>query len=333
LLATARALAELDVHAALADVAVRGHYVRPQLTDGVELQITAGRHPVVEQTIEEAFVANDTTMDAAAEQILIITGPNMAGKSTFLRQTALIVLLAQIGSFVPADRARIGVVDRIFTRIGAQDDIATGQSTFMIEMTESANILHNATRRSLVILDELGRGTSTYDGLSIARSVIEYIHNHPKLGARTMFATHYHELTELAEVLPRVRNYNVAVTEEDGHIVFLRRIVPGGADRSYGIHVAELAGMPPTVVRRADEVLLTLEGRGDKERRREAMRQAPAQPNEQTPDMQLSLVAPPASHPVVEALNDIEVEDLTPIQALTKLYELKSLVGKDVRSS
>ncbi len=332
LLTTARALAELDVHAALADTAVRGHYVRPQLTDGVDLQIIAGRHPVVEQSIEEAFVANDTRMDAAAEQILIITGPNMAGKSTFLRQTALIVLMAQIGAFVPADEARIGVVDRIFTRIGAQDDIATGQSTFMIEMTESANILHNATRRSLIILDELGRGTSTYDGLSIARSVIEYIHNQPKLGSRTLFATHYHELTELAGVLPRVRNYNVAVAEEDGHIVFLRRIVPGGADRSYGIHVAELAGMPPTVVRRADEVLETLEGRGDKERRRDAMRQVPTESSvEPMLDTQLTFLATPPPHPVVEALESIDVEDLTPIQALTKLYELKSLLAKDVR--
>jgi DNA mismatch repair protein MutS len=334
LLTTARALAELDVHAALADVAVRGQYVRPILSDGDELHIVAGRHPVVEQTIEEAFVANDTHMSADDEQILIITGPNMAGKSTFLRQTALIVLLAQIGSFVPASEARVGVVDRIFTRIGAQDDIATGQSTFMLEMTESANILHNATRRSLIILDELGRGTSTYDGLSIARAVIEYIHNHPKLGARTLFATHYHELTELADMLPRVRNYNVGVAEEDGHIVFLRRIVPGGADRSYGIHVAELAGMPPTVVRRADEVLLTLEGRGDKERRREAMREVPVASNgEHAPDMQLSFLTPPATHPVVEVLESIEVEDLTPIQALTKLYELKSLLGKDTRSA
>ena len=326
LLRTARALAELDVHAALADVAVRGQYVRPRLTGGTELRIVAGRHPVVEQTIDEPFVANDSDMDAQDAQILVITGPNMAGKSTFLRQVALIVLLAQIGSYVPAAEAQIGIVDRIFTRIGAQDDIATGQSTFMIEMTESANILHNASRRSLIVLDELGRGTSTYDGLSIARSVIEYIHNHPKLGARTLFATHYHELTELADLLPRVRNYNVAVAEEDGHIVFLRRIVPGGADRSYGIHVAELAGMPPTVVRRADEVLDLLEGRGDKQRQREVMRQVPA---DEAPahDLQLSLWTTDVQHPVVETLRELEVEDLTPIQALTKLYELKGLLS------
>jgi DNA mismatch repair protein MutS len=326
LLQTARALAELDVHAALADVAVRGQYVRPRLTEGTELHIVAGRHPVVEQTIEEPFVANDTSMDASDAQILVITGPNMAGKSTFLRQVALIVLLAQIGSYVPATEARVGLVDRIFTRIGAQDDIATGQSTFMIEMTETANILHNATGRSLIVLDELGRGTSTYDGLSIARSVIEYVHNHPKLGARTLFATHYHELTELAELLPRVRNYNVAVAEEEGHIVFLRRIVAGGADRSYGIHVAELAGMPPAVVRRADEVLETLEGRGDKQRQREAMRQVPAGA-EAASNIQLALFTAEAQHPIVDLLRELEVEDLTPIQALTKLYELKGLLN------
>ena len=332
LLATARALAELDVQAALADVAVRGSYVRPRLTTGTELHIVAGRHPVVEQTIEEPFVANDTDMDAQEAQILIITGPNMAGKSTFLRQVALIVLLAQIGAYVPAAEAQIGIVDRIFTRIGAQDDIATGQSTFMIEMMESANILHNATNRSLIVLDELGRGTSTYDGLSIARAVIEYIHNHPKLGARTLFATHYHELTELAALLPRVRNYNVAVAEEESHIVFLRRIVPGGADRSYGIHVAELAGMPPAVVRRSEEVLQTLEGRGDKQRQRAAMRDV-AHDGELPPELQLSFFTTETAHPVVEALAELEVEDLTPIQALTRLYELKSLLQASSKKS
>ena len=331
LLATARLLAELDVYAALADVAVRGNYVRPRLTTDTGLRIVAGRHPVVEQTIEEPFVANDVDMDARNTQILIITGPNMAGKSTYLRQVALIVLLAQIGAYVPAAEAQVGIVDRIFTRIGAQDDIATGQSTFMIEMTEAANILHNATARSLVILDELGRGTSTYDGLSIARAVIEYMHNHPKLGARTLFATHYHELTELAELLPRARNYNVAVAEEEGTIVFLRRIVPGGADRSYGIHVAELAGMPPAVVRRANEVLETLEGRGDKQRQRAAMRQVAAE-SEPSNELQLSLWTAEASHPVVDTLQELEVEELTPIQALTKLYELKGMLNNGKRS-
>jgi len=331
LLATARLLAELDVYAALADVAVRGNYVRPRLTTDTGLRIVAGRHPVVEQTIEEPFVANDVDMDARNTQILIITGPNMAGKSTYLRQVALIVLLAQIGAYVPAAEAQVGIVDRIFTRIGAQDDIATGQSTFMIEMTEAANILHNATARSLVILDELGRGTSTYDGLSIARAVIEYMHNHPKLGARTLFATHYHELTELAELLPRARNYNVAVAEEEGTIVFLRRIVPGGADRSYGIHVAELAGMPPAVVRRANEVLETLEGRGDKQRQRAAMRQVAAD-SEPSNELQLSLWTAEVSHPVVDTLQELEVEELTPIQALTKLYELKGMLNNGKRS-
>ncbi|MBA3943810.1 MAG: DNA mismatch repair protein MutS [Herpetosiphonaceae bacterium] len=325
LLHSARTLAELDVYAGLADVAVRGRYVRPTLTDGTELAIVAGRHPVVEQTIEEAFVPNDAYLDTQTAQVLVITGPNMSGKSVYLRQVALIVLLAQIGSFVPADEATIGLVDRIFTRIGAQDDLATGQSTFMIEMTESANILHNATQRSLIVLDELGRGTSTYDGLSIARAVIEYIHNHPRLGARTLFATHYHELTEMANVLPRVRNYNVAVTEEDGSIVFLRRIVPGGADQSYGIHVAELAGMPPTVLRRANEVLALLEGRGDKLRQREAMRKA-AREHEPAGQQMPLFVAPPEPSPVTEALKALDVTQLTPLEALTKLYELQKLV-------
>ncbi len=324
LLQTARTLAELDVQATLAEVAVRGRYVRPTLTDGTEIEIVGGRHPVVEQTIDEPFVPNDAHLDTAAGQILVITGPNMAGKSVFLRQVALIVLLAQIGAFVPAERATVGLVDRIFTRIGAQDDLATGQSTFMIEMTESANILHNATSRSLIVLDELGRGTSTYDGLSIARAVIEYIHNHPKLSARTLFATHYHELTELADVLPRVRNYNVAVTEQDGQIVFLRRIVAGGADQSYGIHVAELAGMPPAVVRRANEVLALLEGRGDKQRQRAAMRSS-APPAAQ----QIAIaLAEPEPAPALVALQALDVSQMTPLEALTKLYELQRLAAQ-----
>ncbi|GIV95599.1 MAG: hypothetical protein KatS3mg057_0256 [Herpetosiphonaceae bacterium] len=247
--------------------------------------------------------------------------------STYLRQVALIVLLAQIGSYVPADEAEIGLVDRIFTRIGAQDDIATGQSTFMVEMIETANILHNATPHSLIILDEIGRGTSTYDGLSIARAVVEYLHNHPRVRAKTLFATHYHELTELAEVLPRVRNYNVAVAEEGDHVVFLRKIVPGGADRSYGIHVAQMAGMPPAVVRRAEEVLAELEGRGSKEQRREAMRRA----NESAQPLvvqQMSLFTPEPS-PALEALRELDVSQLTPIEALTKLYELQRLIDKE----
>lgn len=318
LLVASRALARLDVTAALAEVAVRHRYVRPQLDEGEAIRIVEGRHPVVEITLQgEPFIPNDTYLSCDDAQIIVLTGPNMSGKSTALRQVALIVLMAQIGSFVPADRAEVGLVDRIFTRVGAQDDIATGRSTFMVEMTETANILHHATRRSLIVLDEIGRGTSTYDGLAIARAVVEYLHNHPRLGARTIFATHYHELTELAEVLPRLRNFNVAVSEERGTVVFLRKIVPGGADRSYGIHVAQLAGLPRTVIHRAEEVLQQLEGRGDKEERREAMRQV-------TVVKQLPLFGAPPS-PVLEELKGIAVEELTPLEAINRLYELKRL--------
>ncbi|HEX7586799.1 MAG TPA: DNA mismatch repair protein MutS, partial [Anaerolineae bacterium] len=270
LLATARAVAEVDVYSSLAEVAMRYRYVRPQLTDRDALCIVAGRHPVVELTLkDEPFVPNDVTL-SDDEMIHIITGPNMSGKSTFLRQVALIVLMAQIGSFVPAESATIGLVDRIFTRIGAQDEITAGQSTFMVEMVETANILAHSTRKSLIILDEVGRGTSTYDGIAIARAIVEHIHNHPQLGAKTLFATHYHELIELEKYLPKVRNYNVAVLEQaagsaqmsgSGRVVFLHKIVRGGADKSYGIHVAQLAGIPKAVVHRAEEVLKELEER------------------------------------------------------------------------
>ncbi|MDO8674386.1 MAG: DNA mismatch repair protein MutS [Dehalococcoidia bacterium] len=320
ILSSAAALAQLDVFTALAELAVRNRYVRPRLTDDDEIHIVAGRHPVVERTsLADGFVANDVHLRSREAQIIILTGPNMAGKSTYLRQVALIVLLAQIGSFVPADAAAIGLVDRIFTRVGAQDDLATGQSTFMVEMVETANILNHATVRSLIILDEIGRGTSTYDGLSIARAVVEHIHNHPKLGAKTLFATHYHELTELAGLLPRVRNFNVAVSEENGTVAFLRKIVPGGADRSYGIHVAQMAGMPRSVVRRAEEILRRLE-----ERPRE--RQSPSsRPSVESP--QLSFFQEP--HPAVKDLENLDVDALTPLEAITKLYELKRRVREE----
>ncbi|MDH4137369.1 MAG: DNA mismatch repair protein MutS, partial [Anaerolineae bacterium] len=273
LLGVARALAHLDVYAALAEVALRHNYVRPVLTEGDEIEIVAGRHPVVELTQrDEPFVPNDVRL-SPDETILVITGPNMSGKSTFLRQVALIVLMAQIGSFVPVDEARIGLVDRIFTRIGAQDEISAGQSTFMVEMVETANILNHASARSLLILDEIGRGTSTYDGISIAWSVVEYIHNHPRLRAKTLFATHYHELTELAEILPHVRNYNVAVTEEGDKVIFQHKIVPGSADRSYGIHVAQLAGIPRAVINRATEILSELEDHYDWREKRRRVRE------------------------------------------------------------
>ncbi len=269
LLQTAKALARLDVVSGLAEVAAINGYVRPEVIDEDVLEIREGKHPVVEEFLSgKQFVPNDIVLEQG-ERIRIITGPNMSGKSTYLRQVALIVLLAQMGSFVPARSVRLGVCDRIFTRIGAQDEIHAGQSTFMVEMVEAANILHHATAGSLLVLDEIGRGTSTYDGLSIAWAVVEYIHNHPRLRSRTLFATHYHELTQLSEVLPGVRNYNVAVSEEGGQVIFLHKIVPGGADKSYGIHVAELAGLPRSVINRAQEILSTLEAEAREMRTRE----------------------------------------------------------------
>ncbi|NLG35961.1 MAG: DNA mismatch repair protein MutS [Lentisphaerae bacterium] len=257
---TAEAVAEIDVLAAFAERALACRYVRPVMTGGGALEIREGRHPVVELLPESGrFVPNDTKLDTNTHQLLIITGPNMAGKSTYIRQVALIVIMAQMGSFVPASSAEIGVVDRVFTRVGAGDDIARGRSTFMVEMQETANILNNATARSLIVLDEIGRGTSTFDGISIAWSVAEYLHNHADVKAKTLFATHYHELTDIALTLPGVQNYNVLVSEKDDRIVFLRKIVPGAADKSYGIQVARLAGLPPEVIARAKEILANLE--------------------------------------------------------------------------
>ena len=327
---TIAAVARIDALAALAEVAVRGRYVQPRLRTDRVLRIKQGRHPVVERTLSEPFIGNDIDLDGEQVQILIITGPNMAGKSTFLRQVALITLMAQIGSFVPADEAEIGLVDRIFTRIGAQDDIATGQSTFMVEMTETAALLMQSTPRSLIILDEVGRGTSTYDGMAIARAVVEYIHDHPRLGCRTLFATHYHELIALERELPRVRNYHMAAVERDGRVVFLHELRPGGADRSYGIHVAELAGIPPEVIQRASALLADLEG----QRPPSSPAQPPTPPapvvvpvQETSQGMQLSFfdLAP---HPVVEYLRRLRIEELTPLEALNRLAELQRLAGQ-----
>lgn len=314
-LATAAAVAEVDVLAGLARVAVENGYVRPELEESGTLRITAGRHPVVERSLGPGrFVPNDVAMSTEETQIVVLTGPNMAGKSTYLRQVALIALMAQIGSFVPADRAVVGIADRIFARIGLQDDLATGRSTFMVEMIETANILNNATPRSLVILDEIGRGTSTYDGLSIARAVVEHIHNHPQLKSRTIFATHYHEMVTLAGVLSRVKNFNVAVTEEKGQVVFLRKIVPGGADKSYGIHVAQLAGLPRSVTRRAGEIMAGLErnaGRG---------RTGPAR-RTQREELQLTLISPRPQ--VIDDLLNLDIQSTTPLEAINMLYELQ----------
>ncbi len=317
ILALAEALANIDVLAGLAEVAVRYNYIRPKLTEGNEIDIKQGRHPVVERSLEEGFVPNDVYLSNDDAQLIVLTGPNMSGKSTYLRQVALIVLLAQIGSFVPAEAAIIGVVDRIFTRIGAREDLTAGQSTFMVEMVETANILNNATPRSLLILDEIGRGTSTYDGLSIARAVAEYIHNYSGLGAKTVFATHYHEMVELASFLPRVKNFNVAVIEEAGRVIFLHKIVPGGVDKSYGIHVAQLAGLPRSVLHRAREVLDELESDS-------RAPQPLAKRRRKEPAAQIPLFGQKSA--LIEELEKLDINSLTPLEALNKLYELQKKV-------
>ncbi len=317
ILAVADAMARTDVFSALAETAVRYRYCCPALNEGNTVSIQEGRHPVVERNLTDTdFVPNDTLLSNGDAQLIILTGPNMAGKSTYLKQVAIIVLLAQTGSYVPAKSAEIGLVDRIFTRVGAREDLAAGQSTFMTEMVETANILNNATPKSLLILDEIGRGTSTYDGMSIARAVAEYIHNHPGLGSKTLFATHYHEMVELAGVLPRVKNFNIAVTEEKGKVIFLRKILPGGVDKSYGIHVAQLAGLPRPVISRANEVLEDLEANGSK---RQPVKGKSKRVEE--PRIQMSFFAP--KNPLLEELESMDVESLTPIEALNKLYELQ----------
>jgi DNA mismatch repair protein MutS len=310
---TAAAVALVDVLCGLAEAAVRHRYVRPTVDDSDVIAIRDGRHPVVEHVLSgNSFVPNDSDMASSDAQLIVLTGPNMAGKSTYLRQVALIVLLAQIGAFVPAAEARVGLVDRIFSRVGATDEIAAGHSTFMVEMLETAAILHSASPRSLILFDEIGRGTSTYDGMAIARAVVEFLHNRPELAAKTLFATHYHELVELASVLPRVRNYNVAVAEQGGEVVFLHRILPGGADRSYGVHVAQLAGLPRPVTLRAQELLEDLEAtRTDPSRSARPRRQ-------ESP--QLPLFS--ANSALLRELAEIDVDSLTPLQAITRLYEL-----------
>ena len=319
--AVAQVVAELDVFASLAEVASREGYVRPQLTDDFALEITAGRHPVVERMMaREKFIPNDVALTEDARMI-ILTGPNMAGKSTVLRQVGLIVLMAQVGSFVPATRARIGVVDRLFTRVGASDNLVRGQSTFMVEMSETSAILHTATRRSLVLLDEIGRGTSTYDGISIAWSVSEHLHD--TVGCKTIFATHYHELTQLADNLVAVRNYNVQVREVGDQVLFLHRLQPGGADRSYGIEVGRLAGLPPAVIRRATELLRLLEAEQIVPRSGRAAR-VPIEASEG----QLALFGL-MPHPVVQQLKNVEPNAMTPIQALEMLARLVDEVKQD----
>ena len=328
---TARAVAKLDVFTSLSFVAEQNHYVRPSLNEKGMIDIKEGRHPVVEQMIQnDMFIANDTRLDDKKHCIAVITGPNMAGKSTYMRQVALIVLMTQIGSFVPAKRADIGIVDRIFTRVGASDDLASGQSTFMVEMNEVANILRNATPNSLLVLDEIGRGTSTFDGLSIAWAVIEHISNRRILGAKTLFATHYHELTELEGKMDNVNNYCIAVKEKGDDIVFLRKIVKGGADKSYGIQVAKLAGVPDMVIDRAKEIVEQLSDnditekvqnieidRGRSEKKKSVR-------YDEVDLEQISLFDTVTDEDVIQELKEIDVSNLTPVDALNTLYRLQN---------
>ena len=313
---TAKAVAVLDVITSLANVAADNRYVRPEVNLSTVIRLKDSRHPVVEALLKDApFVPNDVYLDSAGERVAIITGPNMAGKSTYMRQVALIVLMAQMGSFVPCSSAEIGVIDSIFTRVGASDDLASGQSTFMVEMSEVANIVKSATSKSLLILDEIGRGTSTFDGMSIARAVLEYCADRKKLGAKTLFATHYHELTVMQDLLDGVKNYSIAVKKRGDDITFLRRIIPGGADDSYGIEVAKLAGLPNSIINRAKEILKELEEGSN----------APAVIKETNDDnMQLSLIS--NDNAVVERLSEIDLNTLTPIEAINLLYELKGMI-------
>ena len=313
----AAAVAAADTLCSLAAVAVKQGYCCPEITLDSQITICDGRHPVVEQMLKDSlFVPNDTELGARDNQVSIITGPNMAGKSTYMRQVALIVLMAQMGSFVPARSARIGIVDRVFTRIGASDDLASGQSTFMVEMAEVASILKYATSKSLLILDEIGRGTSTYDGMAIARAVLEYVANPRHLGAKTLFATHYHELASIEAELPNVKNYNIAVKKRGDKMIFQRKIVPGATDDSFGVEVAKLAGLPSSVVNRARQILKELDEAGGKTYVKEVA----------SPDAQMNMLDLRAQQ-VQAALEAITVETLTPIEAMNELYKLKKMLN------
>ena len=319
-------IARLDCLLAFANVARENKYIRPIIDDSDVIDIRQGRHPVIEKQlpIGEKYIANDVYLDSETQQIIVITGPNMAGKSALLRQTALITLLAQIGCFVPADSARIGMVDKIFTRVGASDNISLGESTFMVEMNEAADILNNLSARSLVLFDELGRGTSTYDGISIAWAIVEHIHEHPKAKARTLFATHYHELNEMEKSFKRIKNYNVSVKEMDGKVIFLRKLEKGGSEHSFGIHVAKLAGMPKSIVKRANTILNQLET----DNRQQGIAKPTAEIATKREGMQLSFFQ--LDDPVLSQVRDeilhIDVDNLTPLEALNKLNEIKKIV-------
>ncbi len=322
-------IARLDCLLAFALLAQKNNYVRPQLNDGKILDIKNGRHPVIEKQLPlgEEYVANDVYLDDEQQQIIIITGPNMSGKSALLRQTALIVLMAQMGSFVPATHASIGLVDKIFTRVGASDNISSGESTFMVEMNETASILNNVSDRSLILLDEIGRGTSTYDGISIAWAIAEYLHEHPSAKAKTLFATHYHELNEMEKTLKRIKNFNVSVKEIDNKILFLRKLSPGGSAHSFGIHVARMAGMPKKVLQRANEILAQLEQ--DRGREHNSAKSNSAKVKSSKEDFQLSFfqLNDPVLEQIREQLEKTDINTLTPVEALMRLNEIKKLTG------
>ena len=323
----ANQIARVDCLLSFANIARENNYIRPVIEDNDVLDIRQGRHPVIEKQlpIGEKYIANDVMLDSTTQQIIIITGPNMAGKSALLRQTALITLLAQIGSFVPAESARIGLVDKIFTRVGASDNISVGESTFMVEMNEAADILNNVSSRSLVLFDELGRGTSTYDGISIAWAIVEYIHEHPKAKARTLFATHYHELNEMEKSFKRIKNYNVSVKEVDNKVIFLRKLERGGSEHSFGIHVAKMAGMPKSIVRRANEILKQLES----DNRQQGISNKPLnEVSESRGGMQLSFfqLDDPILCQIRDEILNLDVNNLTPIEALNKLNDIKKIV-------
>ena len=330
--ADANLLAQLDVLLGFAKIARENHYIRPIIHDDNVLKIVQGRHPVIETQLPlgEVYVPNDVTLDSDKQQIMMITGPNMAGKSALLRQTALIVLMAQVGCFVPAEHAEIGLVDKIFTRVGASDNLSLGESTFMVEMTEAANILNNVSPRSLVLFDELGRGTSTYDGISIAWAIVEYLHEQPKARARTLFATHYHELNEMEKHFSRIKNYNVSVKNVDGKVIFLRKLQRGGSEHSFGIHVAEIAGMPRSIVKRANTVLKELE-------QDNAEVGAAAKPNTakiaaHREGMELSFfqLDDPILTQIRDEILELDVNNLTPVEALNKLNDIKKILkGKN----
>ncbi len=320
-------LARLDCLRSFAKTAIENHYSRPEINDSDIIDIRDGRHPVIEKQlkVDEEYIANDVFLDRKEQQVIILTGPNMSGKSALLRQTALIVLMAQTGSFIPASKASIGIVDKIFTRVGASDNISLGESTFMVEMLETASILNNLSDRSLIILDEIGRGTSTYDGISIAWAMVEFIHEHPRFRAKTLFATHYHEINEMENAFPRVKNYNISIREMEDKVIFLRKLVRGGSEHSFGIHVARMAGMPKSVVKRAGEILRDLETSHDKKTLAKPVADLAA--NREGYQMSIFQLDDPVLKQIRDEIKNLDINNLTPVQALNKLYEIKKVMG------